>query len=153
MWRFARHGNAPANRGARDGKILQPALHKTQNFVSPALGTNEVGISGVKIKQLLLKSGKLEKIIFFGDGLRRASAIGAGIARAGIHDVGIVVHAILPGVMSFLNVAIFSAAFEEPLHRPVMSLIGGADEFLSGDSQIVPEPPPLRRDRRRILLR
>ncbi len=134
MRRFARHWNSPANRRARDGKILQSAMDKTQNFISSALGTNEIRIRGVKIEQLLLKLGKFEKIIFFGDRFRRASAIGTGITGAGVHNIGIVVYAILPGVMPFLDVSVFAAALEEPLHGAVMLFIRRANKFIAGNT-------------------
>src|SRR6266404_7246087 len=104
MRRFARHWNSPSNRGARNREIPQPTLHKTQNFVSPALRTDEIRIRGIEIEQLLLEFDEFEKVVFFCDCFCRASAIGTRIAGACVNYISVVVHAILAGVMPFLDV-------------------------------------------------
>src|ERR1700716_306928 len=104
---FARNWNAPSNCGACNGKISQSALYETQNLIASAFGAYEVRICGIEIEKFLLEFGKLEKIIFLGDCFRGAAAIGTRIARACIHDVSIVMNAILTGVMPLLNKSIF----------------------------------------------
>src|ERR1700730_13557204 len=89
---FARNWNSPSNCGAGDGKISQSALYETQNLIASAFGAYEVRVCGIKIENVLLEFGKLEKIIFFGDCFCGASAIGTRIARARVHYISIIMN-------------------------------------------------------------
>src|SRR5579863_5955060 len=152
MRRLSRHRDSPPDRGACDGNVFQAAVYEAQNLVAAALRLDEIGIGGVEVEKLLLELGKLEKIIFFGDGFRRASAIGAIVAGPSVRDVGIVVDAVLAGIAALLNETVFAAALEEPLHGAVVLLIRGADELIARNSQIVPQLLPLHDDFRGIFL-
>ena len=106
---------------------------------------DEIRILFVKIEQRLLERGKLEEIIFFGDGFGGAAAIGTIFAGLGVVHVSVVVDAVLAGVVAFVDVAVFVAEFEEPLHGADVVEIGGANEFVGGEAEFVPESAPGRR--------
>ena len=78
---FAGHRNAPAKRGARDAEIFQAAFDKADDFVFAGCRLDEIRILLVEIQQRLLKSGKLEEIVFFGDGFGGTAAVGTIVAR------------------------------------------------------------------------
>src|SRR5882757_7780612 len=139
---LARNRNAPANRGTRDAQILQTAFDETDNFVLARFRLNESRIPFVKIEQRFLKRGQLEIVIFFGDGFRGAAAIGTVVARFRFGHERVVVDAVLPGVNSFVDVTVFSAKFEKPLHGPHVLDIRGANKFISGNSKLVPKRFP-----------
>jgi len=44
--------------------------------------------------------------------------------------------------MAFIDVSRFAEEFEEPLHGADVAEIGGADKFLGGEAQFVPEGAP-----------
>src|SRR5882724_509450 len=127
---FARNGNAPANRGARNAKIPETAFHKTDNFVAARFRLNEIRMLGVPVQQRFLKSRKFEKIIWLRDSFRGPAAIGTVFTRLHVH-VGIVVDAVLPRVVSWVDETIFAAQLEEPLHRVRMFQVGGANKLVA----------------------
>src|ERR1700684_3326014 len=77
---LAGNGNAPADRSARDAEIAQATFDEGEDFIAARFGLNEVGILSVEIEQDVLKRRELEEIVVFGDGLGRASALGARLA-------------------------------------------------------------------------
>src|SRR5712672_1746565 len=108
---FAGHRNAPTNRSSRNTQVAKTAFDKAQNFVAPSLRLNKAWVLPVKIQQRLLKCRELEEIIFLGNRLGRTPAIRAILAGLYVH-VSIVVNAVLPGVVTGVNVSIFSAQLE-----------------------------------------
>src|SRR5208283_3398840 len=79
---------------------------------------------------------------FFGEGFERASAVRAILAGLGVVYEGVVVDAVLAGVVAFVDVAVFSAAPEKPLHGADVFQIGGAHEFVGGNTEFIPEGAP-----------
>src|SRR5713226_10075827 len=63
---FARNGNAPANRSARNAEIAKAAFDEAENFVAAGFGLDEIRVLGVPIEKRLLKRGKFEKIVCLG---------------------------------------------------------------------------------------
>ena len=120
-------------------RFLRPPCTKLKTSFLPALGTDEIRVRGVEIEKSLLEFREFEKVILLGDGFGRAAAVRTRIAGTRVHDIGVVVHAILAGIVSLLDETIFPAALEQPLDRPVVSLIRRPNELIARDSQIVPE--------------
>src|SRR5438874_13232642 len=65
---FSGHRNAPANCGASDAEIFESAFDEANDFVAARFRLDEGRIFFVEIQKWLLEGGKLEEIIFFGDG-------------------------------------------------------------------------------------
>src|SRR5262249_9166826 len=103
---FAGHGNAPANGGAGDAEVFQTAFNEADDFVLAGFRLDEIGILAIEVEQRLLKGGELEEIVFFRDGFERASAIRTVVARFRVVHEGVVVNAVLAGIMTFINVAV-----------------------------------------------
>src|SRR5262249_37168812 len=109
---FAWHRNAPANRGARNAQILQSAFNETDDFVLARFWLDELRVFPVKVEQWLLKSGELEKIVFFGNSLGGPAAVRAVVSRLRVVHKRVVVNAVLARVMAFVDVAVFLAQLE-----------------------------------------
>src|SRR3984957_7159243 len=103
----AGYGNAPTNRCARDAEIAKTAFDEAKNFIAPRFRLNEIRVLLVKIQKRLLKSGKLEEIVFFGDRLSGPAAIRAILPRFYVY-VGVVVDAVLTGVVAGVNKSVFA---------------------------------------------
>src|SRR5712692_5687734 len=108
---FTGNRNAPANRSARDAQIAEAAFDEAENFVAAGLGPDEVGMLGVPVEKRLLECGELEIEIGFGDGFRRTATIGAVFAGLYV-DVGVVVDAVLAGVVAGVDETIVAELLE-----------------------------------------
>src|SRR5216683_1562802 len=140
---LAGNGNAPANRSSRDAQVAEAAFDKTENFVATGFGLDEIGMLGVPIEKRLLECGELEVEIGFGNGFRGTAAIGAVLAGLYV-DVGVVVDAVLAGVVSGVDETIVSALLEKPLHGVRVLQVGSTNKFVALDTEFVPEGAPLR---------
>ncbi len=139
---FTRNGNAPANRSARDAEIAEAAFDKAEDFVATSFWLDEIGMLGVPIEKRLLKRRELEIKIRFGDGFRGTAAVGT--VFSGLHvDVGVVVDAVLPGVVAGVDEPIVAALLEKPLHGVRVLQVRSADKFVALDAQFVPQGAPL----------
>src|SRR5205807_7235395 len=76
------------------------------------------------------------------DSFGGTAAVGTIVARLGVIHKGVVVNAVLAGVVPFVDVAVLPAQFEKPLHGADVAKIGGANKFVSGHAEFVPEASP-----------
>src|SRR5207253_8147869 len=106
---FAGNGNPPAERRSRNAQIFQPAFDETHGLIAARFRLDEFGVLLVEIEQWLLKRGELEKIVFFRDRLGWPAAVRAVVAWLCIVHESVVVNAVLPGVMPFVNVTVLTA--------------------------------------------
>src|SRR5258705_5645437 len=134
---FSRNGNAPADRGARDAEIAEAAFDEAENFVAARLGLDEIRMLGIPIEKRLLECRELEIEIGLGNGFRGTAAIRAVLARFHV-DVGIVVNAVLAGVVAGVDETIVAALLEKPLNGVRVFQIGSADKFVALDAEFVP---------------
>ena len=139
---FAGNGNAPTNGGAGDTKIFQAAFDKADDFVFAAFRLNKLGILFIEIKQRFLECGKLEEIVFFGEGFGGAAAVGTIVTGLSVVHKSVVVDAVLAGVVAFVDVAVFAAKFEEPLHGAHVLKIRGTNEFVGRNAEFEPQCAP-----------
>ncbi len=139
---FAGYGNAPTNRSARDAQIAEAPFNKAENFVAAGFGLDEIGMLGVPIEERLLECGELEIEIGFRDGFRGTSAIGTVLAGLNV-NVGIVVNAVLAGVVAGVDETIVAALLEKPLDGVRVFQVRGADKFIALDAEFIPESTPL----------
>src|SRR5580704_6554614 len=140
MLRIVGNRNAPGESRAADGEIAQARLR-----------TNEVRIL-IKLKQLFLKRGEFEEIIFFMHRLRDAAASGARIAGLRAIDVEFIRDAVLARVSSLVNEALVAEDAKQLLHTLGMALFRGADVVVVGNAHALPQRAKLRRDLVGILL-
>src|SRR6185312_5532903 len=150
---FHRHGNAPVDGRARDGKIVQPLLYEADCLAFSRLGADKIRLPFVEFQQLILECGELEKIILLGDGFRDTPTIRAWIAGLGVIYIQLIVKAILTRIRTFIDIAILLAAFEQILYDGEMLWIGSAYEFVIRDSKRLPLPHKFVRDRGRVFFR
>ncbi len=148
-----RQRNAPFQRGAADGKIVEAGAHKGEHFIAARFRLDEIGLRFVQLDQLFGESRELEEVVFLGDGLGGAAALRARVAGLGLVDVEFVVNAILAGVAALIDVAVVQAALEQPLHHFVMGGRGGADGAVHADVQLLPLGAELRGNQVGELLR
>src|SRR5260370_27638586 len=96
----------------------------------------------VPSEQQFLKRREFEEKVCCGDGFGRTAAIWT--VFAGLHvDVGIVVNAVLPGVVTGVDETVLAAQLEKPLRRVGVLQVGGADKLVALDAEFVPEGAPL----------
>src|SRR5690606_27622479 len=57
-----RNRNAPIKGGARNGKVLQPALYEGDDLIAALFGSDKIRVRLVQIKQLLLVSRETKKV-------------------------------------------------------------------------------------------
>jgi len=96
------------------------------------------GFFFVEIEQWFLESGKLEEIVFFGEGFSRAVAVGTIVAGFGVVHESVVVDAVLAGVMAFVDVTVFPKSLKSHWHGAHVAEIGGAHEFFGGVGRVRP---------------
>src|SRR5262249_53560547 len=78
---FSRDGDAPANRGAGDAEVLQPAFHETDDLVAARLRLDESRVFAIEIEERLFECGEFEEVVFFGESFERPAAIGTVVPR------------------------------------------------------------------------
>ena len=78
----------------------------------------------IELEQFILKRRELEEVVVFCNRLCYAAAIGTWIAGFGIVDVQFVVHAVMAGVRSLVNVAVIQAALKKVLNHLCMLRAG-----------------------------
>ncbi len=139
---FARHGNAPANCGARDAEIAEAAFDETEYFIAAGFRLDKIRVLGVPIEKRFLKGRKFEEIVWLGNSFRGPAAIGTVLPWLHVH-VSIVVNAVLPGVVTGVNETVFAAQFEKPLHGVGVFQVGGADKFVALNTEFLPQGAPL----------
>src|ERR1035437_8346271 len=143
---FVGHGDAPLDGRAGDGEILQTLLDEGDDFVAARFGLNEIGLVFVELQEFSGVFGKLEIIIFFGDGFGGAAAIRAGTAGLGVVHIGVIEDAVLAGVVAFINLPPFAAAAEQILDAVGMAVAGGALEAIDVEAENLPLLAELFRD-------
>src|SRR5262249_35732139 len=122
---FAGNRDAPLDRSPRDRKIAQPAADERSHLIAARLGLDELGVLSIEFQQAVFESRELEEEVFLGDRLRRAAAVGAGTAGAGLGHVELAVDAIRTLVLPLIDVAVLATAIEKHLDRAVMLRVGG----------------------------
>ena len=146
--------DAPVERGARDGEVLEAALDEAHDLVAADLRLDEVGVGGIEVEQRLLELGELEEPALLLDALEGALAVraqrdgglvvvavlvGVGVAHVGLGEVGLLGHAVPALVGALVDVALLLEVLPEVLHRLDVALLGGADEVVVGDLERAPK--------------
>src|ERR1700737_4300891 len=139
---LARNRNAPANRSPRNAEVTESAFDEADDFVAPGFRLNKCWILLIKIEKGLLERGELEEVVRFGDRFRGPAAIGTILAGLYV-DVGIVVDAVLSGVVARIDVAILAAQPEKPLDGSRVTNFRGANELVGRNAKFVPQGAPL----------
>ena len=140
-----RQRHAPVERAARDGQILQTALHERHDLVLARLGTDEVGVLLVERQQLVAELGQLEEpVLLAARLLHGALAVGAHqfalvvLLEVALGVVGFLVHAVPAFVAALVAPALVVEVLPELLHGNGVARLGGAHEVGVGDAQHIP---------------
>ena len=136
MWLSrAGHPDAPVEGGARDREVLQAAAHETRDFVQAFLRQHVVRPL-VEVEQLLLVGRELEEIALLLDPFDRRAGLGGEalflLVEVGLvlGVIGLVAHRIPAGIFAEIDVAVLLHAPPDRFRRPVVALLGGADEVV-----------------------
>src|SRR5262249_41476326 len=135
---FDRQRDAPFDRGAADGEILQALLDEADYFIAARSGLDPLGIVLVELQQAVREGGELEEVILFGDRFGRAATIRAGIAGLGVIHVELVIDAVLTRIASLVDITVVEALLEEPLDGLMMPRIGGPDGAVNANPERFP---------------
>src|SRR5579864_5489600 len=121
-------------------------MDEREHLVASSLGQDKAGLRFVKVEEPVLKSRQPEIIILFTDGFGRAPAIRTRVAGLGVSHIGFIEHAVLPGVVTFVNVAAVYAAAKEIVHHAGMPGTGSALETIDVQVQYLPLTAEFLRD-------
>ena len=135
---------------ARDGQVVQTTLDEGAHLVHAEVRLDEVGVLVIELEEPVLERGELEEVALLLHALERAVAVGAevGTGRAvllvalldlGLGEVGLVGHAVPAVVAALVKVAGLLHALPEVLHGLVLARLGGADEVVVGNLELLPE--------------
>ena len=140
-----RQRHAPVEGAARDGEVLQAALHERHDLVLARLGADEVGILLIERKQLVAELGQLEEpVLLTARLLHGALAVGAHelplvvLLKVALGVVRLLVHAVPALVAALVAPALVVELLPELLHALRVARLGGAHEVGVGDAQHVP---------------
>src|SRR5204863_4161872 len=126
--------------------IAKPGAHERHDFVPSRLWSDEVGLLGVQLDQLVLECRQLKKIVFFFYRFRWSPTLGAGSAGSnGIH-IKFIEDAVLAGVTAFVDVSVIADPAEQLLYAALVFVRSGADVVVIGQSHPVPQGAKLGRD-------
>ncbi|MPM59569.1 hypothetical protein SDC9_106413 [bioreactor metagenome] len=135
--------NPPREAGAAHAEIFQPRQEEVlQHLVGAAVGLDERRVVLDILDQAIGVLRKPEEIAFLLDQLDRPAAVGTNAARffnLAVEPEAFAGCAIMPGVFRFIDVALIIKLLEHLLHGLDMIVIRGADEFIIGDVQELPE--------------
>src|SRR5437762_5799837 len=98
--------------------------------MAPRFRTDEIRLFGVQAQQLVLKSRKLEEIIFFFHGLGRSATLWAWSSWPDNIPVKLVEYTILPDVLAFVDVAVVANLAPERLHSLSVALGRSTDDIV-----------------------
>ena len=91
---IVRPGQAPLHGLAADGDIAQAGLDEALHLVAAEGGPDEIGLVLVKLQELVLEGGELEKVVLLGNDFRGTAAKRAIDRIGGVGDVEIVENAV-----------------------------------------------------------
>src|SRR5215467_13756273 len=151
--RIAWYGNAPLEGAAANRLIAQAALYESDDFVAACFRADKIRVPRVMLQQLVRESRELEVIVLFADSLSWPSTLRAGRSWAGSVNVKLVEDAVLAGVRSLVNEALFLQTFPQRLHATLVAWLGSAYEIVVGDAHPVKKPAEFGGDRVSELLR
>ena len=140
-----RQRHAPVERAARDGQVLQTALHERHDLVLARLGTDEVGVLLVERQQLVAELGQLEEpVLLAARLLHGALTVRAHelpflvLLKVALGVVRLLVHAVPALVAALVAPALVVEVLPELLHGHGVARLGGAHEVGVGDAQHIP---------------
>ncbi len=141
--------DAPVEGGAGDGEVLQALLDEAQHLVAGRLGGDEAGVLGVELQQLRAVRGEAEEVVLLLQPLDRLLvdraellALGGTVEQLGGELVLLAADAVRAGVAALVDLALVEQVLDELLHPGGVPLLGGADEVVVGDLQVLPERLP-----------
>ena len=142
--------DAPVEARAADGEVREAALHEGAHLVHAEGRLDEVGALVVERQELVLEGGEPEEVGLLLDALQRTAAVRAEVLALGaallvglldlvLGEVGLLRDAVPAVVAALVEVAGLPHALPEVLDRVVLARLGGADEVVVGDLELLPE--------------
>ena len=114
-----------------DAQIFQGFAEKRQDLVAVALRRNELRVAANVVDQPLLVAGHPEKIVLFGDLLRRSQVVGAiAVDQLLFRQIALAASAIEAAVFIEIDIPQVIYLLQNALHHGHMGRIGGADEMI-----------------------
>src|SRR6202022_1722342 len=93
----------------------------------------------IKLEQAILKGRELEVIVFLTDQLGGPLALRTEPAGQRLIDVHFVENAILPFVVSLVDVPIALGLKQKAMHGALVARLGGADKAIDAQVQLLPQ--------------
>ena len=122
------NGNAPLDRGAADGKVLETITHEANHFVATRGWVDELGMFFIEVQKMLLKGRQLEEIALLGNALGRALTDFTVRRRFSFRGKQVAGNAIPAGILALVNETVVEGTLEHLGGRSVVTLAGGANE-------------------------
>ena len=140
-------GIAPRLPRAADAEVLEPALDEAARLVVPVARQHEVGALVIELEQLVLVGREPEEVVLLLDALRRGPVLGA----EPVDELGLVLellaaHAVQAGVDVLVDVAVVVDPLQELLHEALVALVGGTDEEVVVDIDLLRQCAPVLDD-------
>ena len=133
MLRVARHGHAPIETGARNRKIVQPALDEAHHLIAAGFGRDKIGMRVVIGQEPVLPGGELEEVIFLFDPFDVRAGRRLAADQLALFVERLVAHRIPALETAEIDLAAFLQFPPQRLARLDVARFGGADELVVGD--------------------
>ena len=136
-----RYLDAPGKARAGDAEVFQPALDELDHFIAAGFRLNEARILFHIFHPAIRILGHFEEIRFFTDSLQRTAAVRTGVILIQLifRPEGFAWHAVPAFILALVNIALIIGALEEHLHDLFMTFLGGADEVIIGNIELLPQ--------------
>ena len=136
--------DAPIDVGARNGEILQAAIHKRHDLVFHTGRLNEIGPRPIELQQLVLELAHFEEVVLFFEHLDRSAVDLADLlALKFVGSFGevrgclvfLTPHAVETLVFALINEPVVVEEGQELLNRALVALLRGANKVIVGKVQ------------------
>ena len=136
------HGDAPAEAGAADAKILQTGLDKViHHFVDAGAGLEEIRVLQ-KVLHAVCVLAQAEEVRLLLGVVDFAAAVGTlAVHQLALRPEALAGGAVLALVGALVDVALFVHLLEDLLHGLAVVVVGGADEAVVGNVHQLPQIP------------
>ena len=128
--RIARDRDAPAEAGARDGEVLEPAADEADDLVAARGREHEVRVGLVEGEEPVLPGGEAEEVAGLLDPLDRRPGRRLAVHELALGVEGLVADRVPAGILAEIDVAGGDEPLPQGRHRPLVAGLGGADEVV-----------------------
>ena len=137
--RIPRQRDAPSERLATDGEVVEARLDEADHLVHAVTRLDCVRMLGVPVEQSLLEAREPKEVVLFFDEGGGALVDGAvAVDEFFFDEVRLARHAVLSAVYVEFDVAGIEACLQQLLYAHAVAWLSGADEVVVGDVESLP---------------